>query len=125
MTGRVVAMTARLELRRELAELVKRHPELTSPEAQARLAGALPEIEAMSAKLDPNADGKAVTLAVRVPASVLAVIDAEVERLRALVPGSSVGRSDAVRVMILRAAGLDAVPSSPPTKAAKRRRTKA
>ena len=123
MTRRVVDLATVRRVRAELAELVKQHPELTSPEAQARLAGALPEIERMSNKLDPNATGAATTVGVRLSPELLAVVDAEVERLRAMVPGSSIGRSDAVRALLLRAAGLDAA-TAPKATAPKRRTAK-
>jgi hypothetical protein len=47
-------------------------------------------------------------LAIRVPAELLAAVDAEVERLRAERPGSKVQRSDAVREILYQVLIADA-----------------
>lgn len=95
--------------RAALAAIVRDHPELTQPAARERLAAALPEIIAMK-RLDPNT-GASTTVGVRLAPDLLAAVDREMERLKALVPGSSIGRSDAVRSLVLRAVGL--APSTP------------
>lgn len=50
------------------------------------------------------------SVAIRLPASLLVEVDAEVERLRELLPGSSVSRADAVRSLL--SAGILANESS-------------
>ncbi len=105
MTAAVVDLVAVMRARAELVALVAAHPELTQPAARERLAAALPDLMEydVSQPLDPNQTGTATTVGVRLPPDLLAAVDAEVVRLRAVAPGSSFGRSDAVRSLLLRA----------------------
>lgn len=102
MTGPAVDLAAVRSARTALAAIVAEHPELTGATARARLAANLPEILAMK-PLDPNATGAARTITVRLSADLIAQLEAERDRLAALVPGSSLGLSDAVRSLIHRA----------------------
>jgi hypothetical protein len=83
-----------------LAAVVHAHPELASPAVSSRLAPALPEILAMTT---PRIDTPSTTVAVRLGPDVLAAVDAEVARLRALMPGSALGRGSVIRMLVLRA----------------------
>lgn len=116
MTGAAVDLTAVRAARRALAAIVAEHPELTGATARDRLAEHLPEIIAMK-PLDPNATGAARTITVRLSADLIARLETERDRLAALVPGASLGLSDAVRSFILRAVALPS-PSAPATPAA-------
>jgi len=102
VTGPAVDLAAVRSARTALAAIVAEHPELTGATARARLAANLPEILAMK-PLDPNATGAARTITVRLSADLIAQLEAERDRLAALVPGSSLGLSDAVRSLIHRA----------------------
>ena len=102
MTGPAVDLAAVRSARTALAAIVAEHPELTGATARARLAANLPEIIAMK-PLDPNASGKARTITVRLSADLLAALDVEATRLKSLLPGSSIGLSDAVRTLLHRA----------------------
>ena len=102
MTGPAVDLAALRSARTALAAIVAEHPELTGATARARLAANLSEIIAMK-PLDPNATGAARTITVRLSADLIARLEAERDRLAALVPGSSLGLSDAVRSLIHRA----------------------
>jgi hypothetical protein len=67
-------------------------------------------------RLDPERAGAAATLAVRLPADLLAILDRETERTQSLVPGLQVTRSDALRAILARyrPTGADARgPTSP------------
>ena len=110
MTGPAVDLAAVRSARTALAAIVAEHPELTGATARARLAANLPEILALK-PLDPNATGAARTITVRLSADLIAQLEAERDRLAALVPGSSLGLSDAVRSLIHRA------PPDPPPRA--------
>lgn len=109
MTGAVIDMGAVARARNELAALVAAHPHLTSPEARERLAAALPELTEplMSNRLDPNAVGASVTVGVRLSPELLAAVDSEAARLGAAAAYRAVGRSDAVRSMLLRCIAAD------------------
>ena len=102
--------------RTALAAIVAEHPELTGATARARLAANLPEILAMK-PLDPNATGAARTITVRLSADLIAQLEAERDRLAALVPGSSLGLSDAVRSLIHRALATPSTSSPAPSPA--------
>lgn len=102
MTGPAVDLAALRSARTALAAIVAEHPELTGATARARLAANLSEIIAMK-PLDPNASGKARTITVRLSADLLAALDVEATRLKSLLPGSSIGLSDAVRTLLHRA----------------------
>ena len=105
MTGPAVDLAAVRDVRRALAAIVAEHPELTGAPARARLAEHLPEIITMK-PLDSNATGPARTITVRLSADLIAHLATERDRLAALVPGASLGLSDAVRSFILRAVAL-------------------
>ena len=107
MTGPAVDLDAVRTARRALAAIVAAHPELTSATARARLAEHLPEIIVMK-PLDSNATGPARTITVRLSADLIARLETERDRLAALVPGASLGLSDAVRSFILRAVATPA-----------------
>ena len=114
MTGPAVDLDAVRTARRALAAIVAEHPELTSATARARLAEHLPEIIVMK-PLDSNATGPARTITVRLSADLIARLETERDRLAALVPGASLGLSDAVRSFILRAVATPAqtAPAAP------------
>ncbi len=116
MTGRAVDLAAVRSVRTALAAIVATYPELTGATARARLAANLPEIIAMK-PLDPNATGAARTITVRLSADLIARLEAERDRLAALVPGSSLGLSDAVRSLIHRALAMPSTPSPAPSPA--------
>ena len=116
MTGPAVDLAALRSARTALAAIVAEHPELTGATARARLAANLPEIIAMK-PLDPNATGAARTITVRLSADLIARLEAERDRLAALVPGSSLGLSDAVRSFILRSGALPSTSSPAPSPA--------
>ena len=67
--------------------------------------------------LDPNATGAARTITVRLSADLIAQLEAERDRLAALVPGSSLGLSDAVRSLIHRALATPSTSSPAPSPA--------
>ena len=70
-------------------------------------------------RLDPERAGASATLAVRLPADLLAILDRETERTRSLVPGLQVTRSDALRAILARYRSTDvrgpAAPSREPS----------
>jgi len=76
----------------------------------------------MSRRLDPS--GPSVTVGVRLSPDLLAAVDREVARLRALVP-SAIGRSDAVRSLLQQSIAVKAVASVPavPTSTSPRQRS--
>ena len=113
MTGPAVDLAAVRDVRRALAAIVAEHPELTGAPARARLAEHLPEIITMK-PLDSNATGPARTITVRLSADLIAHLATERDRLASLVPGASLGLSDAVRSFILRAVALPST-SAPAT----------
>lgn len=116
MTGAAVDLAAVRSARTALAAIVAEHPELTGATARARLAANLPEIIAMK-PLDPNATGAARTITVRLSADLIARLEAERDRLAALVPGSSLGLSDAVRSLIHRALAMPSTSAPAPSPA--------
>lgn len=116
MTGPAVDLAAVRSARTALAAIVAEHPELTGATARARLAANLSEIIAMK-PLDPNATGAARTITVRLSADLIARLEAERDRLAALVPGSSLGLSDAVRSLIHRALATPSTSSPAPSPA--------
>lgn len=116
MTGPAVDLAAVRSARTALAAIVAEHPELTGATARARLADNLSEIIAMK-PLDPNATGAARTITVRLSADLIARLEAERDRLAALVPGSSLGLSDAVRSLIHRALATPSTASPAPSPA--------
>ena len=118
----VIDLVAVARARAELAALVAAHPSLTSPEAQARLAAALPSLmeSPMSKPLDPNhtKGTSAKTLGLRMDPYLWTIVRAEVERLSALAPGATFSASDAARNLLRRAAtqpaGAPAAPAATP-----------
>lgn len=120
MTAAVVDLVAVHRARGALAALVHAHPDLTSAAARERLAAAIPDLleSTMSNRLDPAAQGPSTTVGVRLSPDLLAAVDREVERLTAGAPYRAVGRSDAVRSMLLRCMAADARAAAPPPTAA-------
>ena len=118
----VIDLGAVARARAALAALVAAHPSLTSPEAQARLAAALPSLleSPMSKPLDPNhtKGTSAKTLGLRMDPYLWTIVRAEVERLSALAPGATFSASDAARNLLRRAAtqpaGAPAAPAATP-----------
>ena len=96
MTVNLAAVAA---ARSELRAIVARWPELSTPAAHARLAGALPEVF-MSRPIDPSR--QSVQVGVRLSPDMAVAIDREVERLQGAALGATIGRSDAIRGIILR-----------------------
>lgn len=86
MVRKPVDMMAVREGRRRMAELVKRHPELTSPEAQARLGGHLLTLDIASDTIGdmtaPTPTRRAVNL--RVDPDLMAAINAAETAIPAL-----------------------------------------
>ncbi len=118
----VIDLVAVARARAELAALVAAHPSLTSPEAQARLAAALPSLmeSPMSKPLDPNhtKGTNAKTLGLRMDPYLWTIVYAELDRLSALAPGATFSTSDAARNLLRRAAaqpaGAPAAPAATP-----------
>ena len=126
----VVDLATVARVRTELAALVAAHPSLTSPEAHARLAAALPDLvePSMSKSLDPNhvhrpgVSQPSQTVGVRLAPALLDAVKVETERLRSMAPGTSFGLGDGVRSLLLRALSADPakaveaapVPAEPP-----------
>jgi hypothetical protein len=88
------------QLRKELAELVKAHPELTQPEAQTRLTQWLRD-ERMKSKQELK------PVFVRLPKDLIQRIDTFVDILANTQPGLKPTRSDAIRMLLYR--GLEAM----------------
>jgi len=115
VTAVAVDLAAVARARTELAALVVAHPFLTSPEAHARLAAALPALvePSMSKSLDPNhvprpgVSQPSQTVGVRLTPKLLDAVKAETERLRSMAPGTSFGLGDGVRSLLLRALSTD------------------
>lgn len=84
--------------REAMAVTAARYPELLTPAANERTAAWL-EGDAMR-KLDESTEGETKQLAVRLPANLLAVLDAEAARLNALAPGLGLTRADALRSIL-------------------------
>ena len=111
----VVDLATVARVRTELAALVAAHPSLTSPEAHARLAAALPDLvePSMSKSLDPNhvhrpgVSQPSQTVGVRLAPALLDAVKVETERLRSMAPGTSFGLGDGVRSLLLRALSAD------------------
>ena len=80
-----------------MADTARLYPELLTPDARERCERYL-EGEHVK-RLDPDSD-KSIQLGIRIPASLLTAIDAEVSRLNSLAPGVSFNRSDAVRSIL-------------------------
>lgn len=115
MTGPAVDLVAVGVARRALAAIAAEHPELTGPTGPVFYVEHLPEIATMTRRLDPNATGESTTVGVRLSPQLYSAVDAERVRLAAIVPGSSIGMSDAVRSLILRALATPAqtAPAAP------------
>lgn len=115
-------MRDELALRRQCLEdfraLVARFPQLRQPARQARFTAYVRKHMNTDGDSMPPKDYRAmgedlVGIAVRVPASIMDEIDAHVERLRAASRWAKVGRSDALRDLILRALESLATPAPP------------
>lgn len=104
MTAVAVDLAAVARARAELAALVVAHPSLTSPEAHARLAAALPDLvePSMPPRLDPESADTTI-VGVRMTDEMLRALDAEVARQRAANPDVSIGRSNVLRGIVRRA----------------------
>ena len=104
MTAVAVDLAAVARARTELAALVVAHPSLTSPEAHARLAAALPDLvePSMPPRLDPESADTTI-VGVRMTDEMLRALDAEVARQRAANPDVSIGRSNVLRGIVRRA----------------------
>ena len=123
-------MADELTLRRQclaaLRALVVQYPNLGTPAAQARLDAYLCHQRASQGEDSmPPKDYRTlgedlVNVALRLPASVIPVIDAHVETLRGANRWAKVGRSDALRDLVLR--GLGSLATPPVTQAPARRR---
>ena len=96
MTVNLAAVAA---ARSELRAIVARWPELSTPAAHARLAGALPEV-LMSRPIDQSR--QSIQVGVRLSPDMATAVDREVERLQGAALGATIGRSDAIRGIILR-----------------------
>jgi len=83
--------------RTKLEALVSAHPGLRNPEAQARLSTWLEE-EAMK-----EASGEMRQIFVRMPAEMIAAIDAYAQRLQAEQPWTHITRSEALRTLVYKA----------------------
>lgn len=118
MTAAVIDLVAVARARAALAALVAAHPSLTSPEAQARLAAALPEFTIMPPRLNPDSTDDSIIIGVRMTPEMRDALDAEVVRQRAQHPDVSIGRSNVLRGIIRRAllspAGAPAAPAATP-----------
>lgn len=86
--------------RSALRAIVARWPELSTPAAHARLAGALPEVLSMSRPIDQSR--QSIQVGVRLTPDMATAVDREVSRLQGAAIGATIGRSDAIRGIILR-----------------------
>ena len=116
----------------DLRKLLKQYPTLTTAEAQARLNGYMCKQIDTEENVMPTKDHRSlgedlVPLAVRIPVSIIPDIDAHVARMRRQHRYMRIGRSDALRDLIIRACDAiaaeeaahvpfspAAVPSTPP-----------
>lgn len=98
-TALVVDLAAVARERLAMAATLVRFPDLLTPAARERCAVWL-ERDVMK-RLDPSNTGETAQLAVRLPAPIVAKLDAEVARLSALAPGATFSRSDAVRSILV------------------------
>jgi hypothetical protein len=83
-------------LRETIEALLQAHPELTMPEARARLAAWLQAEEAR--RQQPS-----IKVFVRMPPDLMAGIDAYRQAMRKAQPGLRPNRSDAVRALLYKA----------------------
>ena len=93
-------LAGRLELRAELANIVARHPELTSTEAQARLDAWLTDQEQSLMSEIP-------VVSVRLPQDLIDRVDDFVREQERKNPGMRVERSDGIRMLLVRALDQD------------------
>lgn len=110
MTSPAVDLAAVARARAELAALVVAHPSLTSPEAHARLAAALPELT-MPPRLDPESADSEI-IGVRLERKMVDALDREVARQRADNPDLPISKSSVLRGIVRRAL-LNPAPSQP------------
>ena len=110
MTSPAVDLAAVARARAELAALVVAHPSLTSPEAHARLAAALPELT-MPPRLDPESADSTI-IGVRLSREMVDALDREVARQCADNPDLPISKSSVLRGIVRRAL-LNTAPSQP------------
>jgi hypothetical protein len=99
-------------LREAIEALLQAHPELTEPEARARLAAWLQAEE--ERRPQPS-----IKIFVRMPPDLVAGIDAYRQAMRKAQPGLRPNRSDAVRALLNKALASEGLlpPSRPPQQA--------
>lgn len=104
MTAVAVDLAAVARARAELAALVVAHPSLTSPEAHARLAAALPDLvePSMPPRLDPESADSTI-IGVRLSDEMKHALDREVKRQLAINPDLPITRSSVLRGIVRRA----------------------
>lgn len=112
MTGPVVDLGAVRLARSNLRTIIAAHPELRSPERSARIVAAASDpTEDRMKRLDQSKSrGNTPAVAVRLPADLLAAVDAEAERLNGSMPGARFSRSDVIRMTLERA--LETAPTT-------------
>jgi len=122
MTGPPLDLAQVRQCLARLDVLLAAHPELRSPDVQARLAAWLQEEQQRT--MDRH---KEKQVYIRLPDAVVAEIDQYAERLARTQPGLDPSRSDVIRVLIYK--GLEAVhaetaaPGSTPDRAESRAET--
>jgi hypothetical protein len=97
-------------LREAIEALLQEHPELTEPEARARLAAWLQAEEAR--RQQPS-----IKIFVRMPPDLVAGIEAYMQAMRKAQPGLRPNRSDAVRALLYKALAAEQLlplPCRPP-----------
>ena len=99
-------------LREAIEALLQAHPELTEPEARARLAAWLQAEEERRPR-------PSIKVFVRMPPDLVAGIDAYRQAMRKAQPGLRPNRSDAVRALLNKALASEGLlpPSRPPQQA--------
>ena len=126
MTGPAIDLVAVARARAELARIVDAHPHLTSPEAHARLAAALPALveSPMPPRLTPES-AESTIVGVRMTDEMLRALDVEVARQRTVNPDLPITRSTVLRGIVRRALLSPAEAPSAPAEAVIARRPSA
>ncbi len=123
MTEPAIDLAAVARARTELARVVANNPHLTSPEAQERLATALPALveSPMPPRLTPES-AESTIVGVRMTDEMLRALDVEVAQQRAANPDLPITRSTVLRGIVRRALLSPAEPSVVPAEVSVARR---
>jgi hypothetical protein len=120
-------LALRRQLRADFRALAQQYPALCTPDAQERFAAYTQQVKPEERICQQNTTEGDITMpprgyysmgeemqniGMRLPVSVVEQVDAHVERLRKETPWAKVGRSDALRDLVLRGlASLEPAPS--------------